>query len=196
MSGSYNATVTTRSSNRGPAAAASNRAALLEAARHLLAEHGYGVPLSTIAKTAGVGQGVLYRHFPTRIDLALAVFEENFQVLEGLATDEDADTFERLFSALLDMTVHSLGFIELVVGTRELMANYDGGQRLTHLVGESLERAKDAGLIAAWVTPAEVELGLRMGYGAAVTAREAVHRAESVQRVREILALLWRPERH
>ena len=68
--------------NRGPAAAAENRHAVLAAARELFAERGYEVPMQAIAKRAGVGQGVLYRHFPKRLDLALAVFEENFVRLE------------------------------------------------------------------------------------------------------------------
>ena len=68
--------------NRGPAAAAENRRAVLAAARELFAERGYEVPMQAIAKRAGVGQGVLYRHFPKRLDLALAVFEENFVRLE------------------------------------------------------------------------------------------------------------------
>ncbi|MEQ1609304.1 MAG: TetR family transcriptional regulator [Hyphomonadaceae bacterium] len=33
-------------------------------------------PLSAIAKTAGVGQGRLYRHFPTREALVLGVYRK------------------------------------------------------------------------------------------------------------------------
>ena len=43
------------------------------------------MPYNAIAKAAGVGQGVLYRHFPRRVDLALAVFDDNFTAMERLA---------------------------------------------------------------------------------------------------------------
>ena len=75
--------------NRGPAAAAGNRRAILAAARRLFAAHGYNVPLHTIAQEAGTGQGTLYRHFPTRLDLALAVFETHFAELTAIAQDAD-----------------------------------------------------------------------------------------------------------
>lgn len=186
------AIVTSRSSNRGPAAAAGNRQALLREARRLLSEHGFDVPLSTIAKAAGVSQGVLYRHFPHRVDLAFAVFEENFTVLETLAADTGPDAFDQLFDRLVELTVESLGFIELVLGAKGAREHYDGPGRLEDLVSTVLPRARDAGRIAADVTAADVELGLRMIYGVAVTATGGVVRHEAVLRVREVLSTHWR----
>ncbi|MGO1628191.1 helix-turn-helix domain-containing protein, partial [Microbacterium sp.] len=63
--------------NRGPAAAAENRRALIAAARAVFADGGFAVPFSAIARRAGVGQGSLYRHFPTKIALAAAVFDDD-----------------------------------------------------------------------------------------------------------------------
>jgi AcrR family transcriptional regulator len=45
--------------------ATANRARIIEVARAFLAESD-DVRLNAIAKRAGVGQGTLYRHFPTR----------------------------------------------------------------------------------------------------------------------------------
>ncbi|HAN25892.1 MAG TPA: TetR/AcrR family transcriptional regulator, partial [Microbacterium ginsengisoli] len=59
--------------NRGRAAGPANRAALLAAAREVFGEQGLSAPLSAVARRAGVGQGSLYRHFPTRTALAAAV---------------------------------------------------------------------------------------------------------------------------
>lgn len=73
--------------NRGPAAAAGNRRALIDAARELFAEQGYGVPFSQIARRAGVGQASLYRHFADKHALAVAVFDENLADLEREAHD-------------------------------------------------------------------------------------------------------------
>ncbi|MGA4668316.1 TetR family transcriptional regulator [Propionibacteriaceae bacterium Y1923] len=183
--------MTNRASNRGPAAAAANRAALLVAARDLLAERGYQVPLSAIAKQAGVSQGVMYRHFPSRIDLALAVFEQNFGELEQLADDQDPEAFTRLVDRVLALTVDSLGFIEMVVGSRADLDSLDGERRLTDLVARPLVRAQHAGLVGASVTPFDVELGLQMVYGAAVMARDEQQRRDRVALVRQILAEHW-----
>ncbi len=68
--------------NRGRAAGPENRRALIVAAREIYATEGPSAPFSAIAKRAGVGQGSLYRHFPDRISLAVAVFEDNIADLE------------------------------------------------------------------------------------------------------------------
>jgi AcrR family transcriptional regulator len=39
------------------------------------------VSLNTIGKLAGVGAGTLYRHFPTREDLILAVYRQELQYM-------------------------------------------------------------------------------------------------------------------
>jgi AcrR family transcriptional regulator len=79
-----------RPANRGPKAAAGNRAALVSAAREIYAADGLDVPLSRIARRAGVGQGVLYRHFPDRDAIATAVLEENVRQVEQAAAAEGA----------------------------------------------------------------------------------------------------------
>ncbi|MGI5129822.1 TetR/AcrR family transcriptional regulator [Pseudonocardia sp. CA-107938] len=55
-----------------------NRARILEVAREVLAVDG-DASLNSIAKKAGVGQGTLYRHFPTREALVLAVYRAEIQ---------------------------------------------------------------------------------------------------------------------
>ncbi|WP_062291298.1 TetR/AcrR family transcriptional regulator [Demequina phytophila] len=72
-------------SNRGPGAAAENRAALVAAAREVFAEQGVEGPISAVARRAGVGQASLYRHFPSRESLAFAVFDENLAEIEALS---------------------------------------------------------------------------------------------------------------
>ncbi|BDZ54697.1 hypothetical protein GCM10025870_17700 [Agromyces marinus] len=79
-----------RKPNRGPSAGPGNRLALIAAAREIFATDGLGAPFSAIAKRAGVGQGSLYRHFPDRLSLAVAVFDENIDELEAAVAPEDA----------------------------------------------------------------------------------------------------------
>ncbi len=61
-----------------------NRARILDVARTALAESGEAT-LSSIAKLAGVGQGTMYRHFPTREALLLTVYRQDVQAVIAAA---------------------------------------------------------------------------------------------------------------
>lgn len=51
-----------------------NEQALLEAAAAVFVTSGVDAPVREIAARAGVGMGTVYRHFPTRSDLVVAVY--------------------------------------------------------------------------------------------------------------------------
>ncbi|GAA2214726.1 hypothetical protein GCM10009850_101910 [Nonomuraea monospora] len=53
-----------------------NRDLLLAAAVQVFAERGTDAPLDDVARRAGVGNATLYRHFPTRSDLLIAVYAD------------------------------------------------------------------------------------------------------------------------
>ncbi|QDB78010.1 TetR/AcrR family transcriptional regulator [Georgenia sp. 311] len=186
-------TLAARGGNRGPAAAADNRRALLRAARELFADKGYNVPLSAIAREAGVGQGVLYRHFPSRLDLAFAVFEENFAELTALAEDEAPDAFERVVARMVELMVESVGFVELVVGARGVVTDYQGDRQLAEILTGPLERARAAGLTAPDIGVEAVALALRMIYGVATTARDDDQRRADVAAALSLVTTRWRP---
>jgi Transcriptional regulator len=67
-------------------AAAKNRVAIIDAAHELFADNPL-VPLSEVAKKAGVGAGTLYRHFPTREDLILAAYQHDIEKLTATADE-------------------------------------------------------------------------------------------------------------
>ena len=58
-----------------------NRDRLLECAAEAFAVHGVDAPLEKIAKSACVGIGTLYRHYPTRDALVEAVYRHNVEQL-------------------------------------------------------------------------------------------------------------------
>ncbi|WP_433056707.1 TetR/AcrR family transcriptional regulator [Dactylosporangium sp. CS-033363] len=66
---------------RPRADASRNAARLLQAARALIAEGGNDVALDEVARRAGVGNATLYRHFPTRGDLLVAVYADEVAAL-------------------------------------------------------------------------------------------------------------------
>lgn len=63
-----------------------NRIRLLETAKAAFAEKGPGASLDEIARTAGVGAGTLYRHFPTRDALIEAVYRNETEQLVAAVT--------------------------------------------------------------------------------------------------------------
>ncbi|MFF1695835.1 TetR/AcrR family transcriptional regulator [Streptomyces sp. NPDC058257] len=102
-----------RPANDGPKAAARNRSALITAAREIYATYGLDAPLSAIARRAGVGQGVLYRHFPDRAAVATAVLEENVRQVEQAAAAEDA-TLADVLGVMTWHLTESAAFIGLL----------------------------------------------------------------------------------
>ena len=172
--------------NRGPAAAAGNRQAIMDSARVLLRRQGYSVPLSAIARRAGVSQGVLYRHFRNRSSLAFAVFEENFEVLEEIASREGEYVIYELWDRLLDYAVTDHGFVELLLSSDELVEEYDGMERLQKLISPALKTARAAGTVPDNLTSDMVAVAWRMGYGISALSLRG---EGDVELLREILTL-------
>ncbi|GGN89242.1 TetR family transcriptional regulator [Streptomyces albiflavescens] len=75
-----------RSSEPVRADARQNRARIIEVARDAFTESS-DASLNSIAKRAGVGPGTLYRHFPTREALILAVYRHEVDQLAAYAPE-------------------------------------------------------------------------------------------------------------
>ncbi len=58
-----------------------NERALLDAAATVFVRSGVDAPVREIAAEAGLGMGTIYRHFPTRADLVVAVFRHQLDAL-------------------------------------------------------------------------------------------------------------------
>jgi AcrR family transcriptional regulator len=169
----------TRRPNRGPSAAAENRAALVAAARELFATDGYDAPLTSIARTAGVGQGSLYRHFPDRTSLALAVFEEGVKELEALAA-EPGTTLDDMLALITEQTIASTVFIGMVSAPADPRIA-DVRDRVAELLRGLLVQAREAGRIRGYVTTDDVLTAV--GMIAALLAKiPAAERRETAQR--------------
>ena len=67
--------------------AQSNRQRILEVAKQAFTRSGANASLDDIARTAGVGPGTLYRHFPTRAALMEAVYRNEVERLAAAAPE-------------------------------------------------------------------------------------------------------------
>jgi AcrR family transcriptional regulator len=108
-----------------------NRTRILEAASAALAADP-GASLNAIARRAGVGAGTLYRHFPAREDLILALYGHEIEQLAGrvdalLASGPPTDALRAWFLALARLIhiKHGLGdALDTAAGRAVIDASY------------------------------------------------------------------------
>ncbi|WP_402461594.1 TetR family transcriptional regulator [Isoptericola aurantiacus] len=177
-----------RRANAGPRAAARNRAALLAAAREVFAEHGAHAPLNAVARRAGVGQGSLYRHFPDRLALVLALFEEQVAIVEELAEDPGT-TLVDLLGTVTRHAIDSVVSIDLAAGTPEVRPDprlVDLRERIADVLAPRVEAAVATGDARPGTTVEDVLLGVEM-VAAALTRRPAEDRERYAVRAWRLL---------
>ena len=131
-----------------------NRERVLEAANAVFSAGGPDASLEAVARTAGVGIGTLYRHFPTREALFEAVYRREVQQLADLA-EQLKDKPEPL-DALRQWMRSNVKFVATKKGMSEALAlaAYRNSElfsyshdRLTRAIGGLLDRAVAAGEI-------------------------------------------------
>jgi AcrR family transcriptional regulator len=98
------------------AGARRTRAALLDAAAQVFVERGVQAPIRDIAGRAGVGVGTVYRHFPDRAELVIAVYRHQIDECVTLAEElkdsaEPGSALEQWIAAFVEflVTKHGLG---------------------------------------------------------------------------------------
>lgn len=142
---------------------------LLEAARDAFTEHGAQAPMDEVARRAGVGPGTLYRHFPTRQALLVAVYVHELEsfVERARAATRDQDpqaavaTWVRM---LVEYTKQKAGLGSAVKEMLAEDAETFGQCRslLRGALGEALDAGREAGVVRA---DASVEDVMRLAHG-------------------------------
>lgn len=80
-----------------------NRQRILDAAEEIFARDGLSVPVDAVAEQAGVGVGTVYRHFPTKEALFLAIVEDRLFTLIEATRVTDGDDPGRSFFGFLSI---------------------------------------------------------------------------------------------
>ncbi len=176
----------TPKANRGPTAGPENRRALVAAARQVFAESGYAAPFSAVARRAGVGQGSLYRHFPDRIALAVAVVEENLADLEALAALPDS-SLDDLLHLAGEQAMAGTALVDLIMANRHDPRVEALRERVTGLIRALLERERLAHRVSPGVTTEDVELALAMLAGV-LSRSDPDERPEIARRARALFS--------
>lgn len=140
-----------------------NRERIVAAASELFAEHGADLCVDDIARRAGVGQATVFRRFPTKDDLVLAMFEARIvdaaQAVEAIAAEVE-DPWEALAAAMAEVAgrqARDRGMFQAVgsevVGSPELR---EARARIAAPFGALLRRAQEAGVVRDDLTPEDV----------------------------------------
>ncbi|GGN92034.1 TetR/AcrR family transcriptional regulator [Nocardia rhizosphaerihabitans] len=140
-----------------------NQQTLLDAAAAAFVASGVDVPVRDIAAAAGVGVGTIYRHFPTRADLIVAVYRHQVEACAeaGPALLAASDSPHAALTAWIDQFVD---FLATKHGLAEALQSDDAAfetlhtyflDRLIPTCAQLLEAATDAGEITSGTDPYE-----------------------------------------
>ncbi|MCL6298906.1 TetR/AcrR family transcriptional regulator [Streptomyces kronopolitis] len=174
-----------------------NRQTLLDAAAAVFVTSGVDAPIRAIAARAGVGMGTIYRHFPTRADLVVAVYRHQVDTCAeaGPSLLADADSPLAALRQWVDLFVD---FLVTKHGLANAMQSDSSGfdalhayflDRLVPVCAQLLDAAVDADEIR----PGTHAYELMRGIGNLCIARDSDPRYDPRRLVELLLRGLERP---
>ena len=153
-----------------------NREAIVTAFTELLASDGADVPMYRVAQRAGIGQATLYRHFPDRAHLAMAVYEHRLDHVAQLTAVRAGDprAFLELIQEFIVEETRTPGLLRVLRGGAEgeLYRRQLSGRGLELLAGP-LRDAKAAGIVRGDLLLGDVQVVFAMMEGALQEADES-----------------------
>ncbi len=172
--------------------AAKRREQLLDTAAKLFALHGYaGATTSEIAKAAGVTEPIIYRHFPSKRDMFIALIERTGEQTIKLwehelrTAPDPAERLKRLIRANPMVTNRGRGLYRVIVTAMTevedpaiLKALNDHIQMLHAFLTREVERAQENQQVSARFSPGITAWGLidmGVGYGVLSAMNIAQH---------------------
>ncbi|HVX45107.1 MAG TPA: helix-turn-helix domain-containing protein [Mycobacteriales bacterium] len=167
-----------------------SRQLLLDAAGAVFATEGVSAPLDRIAREAGIGNATLYRHFPTRQDLIVAVYSDEVQALceRGAQLSSASSPAAALFRWLRLFIDHVAGKRELALAVPEGRQSelFDGWHSAMHDTAKNLlSRAQRAGQIRTSITVLDL---LTLANGIALATRDEEQIGRLLRTVRRGIA--------
>ena len=137
-----------------------NEKALLVAAAAVFVTSGVDAPIREIAARAGVGIGTIYRHFPTRADLVVAVYRHQVEACAeaGPALLASAGS---AFAALSEWVDLFVDFLVTKHGLANVLQSESGGFEALHTYFLDRLVPVCAELLDATVSAGEVRPGTR-----------------------------------
>jgi AcrR family transcriptional regulator len=156
-----------------------NHEKVISAAAAAFAESGLDAQVEDIARRAGVGVGTLYRHFPTKEALVVALADQHFERIADTieaALGEHGDEWEIFTAAIWRIAndaAADVAWCEIIGGhSRAVAAESHAKQRLQRATGTLIARAQAAGVMRADATVADIST-IMCGFGHVAAAQRA-----------------------
>jgi AcrR family transcriptional regulator len=145
-----------------------NEKALLDAAAEVFVASGVEAPIREIAAKAGVGTATIYRHFPTRADLIVAVYRHQVEGLAQAGPDLLAkegspyQALRRWIDLFVDFLVTKHGLADALQSDDACFDPLHAYflERLVPVCAQILEAAVDAGEVRADLEALELMRGV------------------------------------
>jgi AcrR family transcriptional regulator len=151
-----------------------NREKVMTAARAAFAEHGSDAQMDDVARRAAVGVGTVYRHFPTKEALFVALLEDTFaRIAERARGALDHEDAWAAFSGLMWDAGESLaGDRALAEALQADLTEQpcSGELELAGIAAELMERAKATGAMRADAVLDDIPM-LMCGIGSATVRK-------------------------
>lgn len=176
--------------------AATRRAQLLDAADAVFATHGVNAPLELVVAQAGVGRATLYRQFPDRHAILLALMERSADRLHAQAERlrSAPDGFFQLLQYLSDRIVRSPSLSDYWRTAKLDDPRVNAvRQRVWDAFGPALQHGKDCGLIRDDIQAQDMSL-LSSMLGAALRGATDTDRRRLARQALDIVRRGLRPD--
>ncbi|MFF3754691.1 TetR/AcrR family transcriptional regulator [Streptomyces sp. NPDC002018] len=140
-----------------------NRDAILAAARTAFAREGISTSLEAIARQAGVAIGTLYRHFPRRLDLMQAIFDDRLDECvragrQALTVPDAWEAFTGFLERLCELQSQDRGLNDLLSMTFSCDWTTEAHERIQDLFRRIVARAHHDGRLRPDVTAEDLAL--------------------------------------
>ncbi|WP_225882013.1 TetR/AcrR family transcriptional regulator [Streptomyces aureocirculatus] len=170
---------------------------MLTAAAAVFVTSGVDAPIRRIAAEAGVGMGTIYRHFPTRADLVVAVYRHQVDACAE-AGPRLLDSADSPFAALREWADLFVDFLVTKHGLANAMQSNSGGFEALHAyfldrLVPVCEQLLDAAAEAGEIDPGTRAYELMRGIGNLCVGRDSDPRYDPRRLVDLLLKGLLRP---
>lgn len=140
-----------------------NRKKIIKAARECLAKDGLDAQMDEIARRAKVGVGTVYRHFPNKRDLVIALAAERFERLaelarEAISKEDSWEAFCDFLRASAEIQIGDQALSEVMLDRPEEMREQADHEQLLTLVTELMDKAKATGELRPDAEPEDVPM--------------------------------------
>jgi AcrR family transcriptional regulator len=145
-----------------------NRKAVIAAAKRLFADLGLDAQMPDVARTASVGVGTVYRHFPTKDHLIAALVAERFERLaqkarEGLQAEDPWEGIAGFVRFAAQIQADDRGLCEVMGSRPDIMDAAARAAELPELCEKLVKRAQRSGQLRrdlAWEDIPMIACGL------------------------------------